>query len=77
MRSHYAAALVPNTKDSLTEAQFAAAIAAMERDRNRYLEAVRAYDRKCLRQKMRGHRQPRKAERESLRLAQNTIGGDG
>jgi hypothetical protein len=49
-----------------TEAQLVAAMAAIERDRNAYLEQLRAFDIKRIRQKMRGQRHPRKADMEHL-----------
>ena len=65
-RSGYAARFGFGGLYPATQAQMLGALTAMERDRNLYLAALRAFERKRIRQKMRGQRHPRKADREIL-----------
>ena len=74
MRSCYAAKYNLDRPNTPSPAQLIAPIAEIERDRNQYLEIQRAYDRKRLRQKLRGQRQPRKADSEILTRAKQAIG---
>lgn len=53
----------PNTP---TEADLLAALAAIERERNTFLEKIRAFERKRIREKHRGQRHPRKKDVELL-----------
>ncbi|HEX2093759.1 MAG TPA: hypothetical protein VHG28_15260 [Longimicrobiaceae bacterium] len=50
---------------------------ALERERNRYLEGLRAFERRRIRAKHRGDRQLSKAERARLRGLLREIGGAG
>jgi hypothetical protein len=50
----------------LDEERLLAALAAIEIDRNRFLERLRSFERKRLREKLRGRRSPRPAEVAAL-----------
>lgn len=69
VRACYASRYSLDQPDKLTEAQLVAALAAMERDRNSYLEHLRAFEKKRIREKMRGQRHPRKADTERLKAS--------
>lgn len=66
IRSRYAPPAEPGEPSRLNEAQVVTALAAIERDRNIYLEALRRFERLRIRQKQRGQRHPRKADKEVL-----------
>ncbi len=74
VRSCYAPPFKLDGPRPANEAHLLAALAAMERDRSVYLTALRAFERKRIRQKMRGQRHPCKTDRETLSAAAKEVG---
>jgi hypothetical protein len=68
-RDRFAARFSLDPPEELTEDQLLDALTAIEVERNRVLEKVRAFDRKRLRAKLRGRRQMSAAEAVAFREA--------
>ena len=66
-RAHFAERFSLDTPPQFSEDQLLDALAAVEVERNRVLERLRAFDRKRLRAKLRGQRQMSAAESAALR----------
>ena len=73
VRLRYAPQFVTGNSPGINEVQLLAALAAIERDRNIYLEALRRFERLRIRQKQRGQRHPRKADKEALVAAKPVV----
>lgn len=65
-RSRFADRLQVDSTNRLGEEQLLDALAAIEVERNRFLEQLRTFERKRLREKMRGKRFPRPTEVAAL-----------
>ena len=65
-RAQFAKYLPATGPMRLDEAQLLVALAAIEIERNRFLEQIRAFERKRIREKLRGRRSPRPSELDAL-----------
>ena len=61
------AAYMPWIPEAPTNQQLMNAMSSLEIARNRHLEKLRAFERKRIREKMRGRRQPRRKDLDELR----------
>ena len=66
VRARFASKYHLDSPNTPTEADLLAALAAIEIERNTFLEKIRAFERKRIREKHRGQRHPRKNDIELL-----------